>query len=1031
MSFISYAQNFEDVMLKRALKDVDNGFYIDIGANHPKVDSITKSLYDEGWRGINIEPEYQLFQLLQEQRKEDINLNIAISSSLKEIDFFVSNIRGWSTTDKKYLEKLKEKNVLKETIKVPAKTLDEICYEYNVKYIHFLKIDVEGAEKDVIKSFSFEKVRPWIVLVEAIEANTKKDISSQWESLILKKDYIFAYFDGINKFYVAKEKQNLLKSFISPPNLFDNFVLPNFIELKNKLTYKENEILELKNKEEILKDQLYLMEQSVSWKLTKPLRILKKKLKNILNYFNNIPKNNFHKDLQYNIQIEGTYEKNYSLSLVNTSTALALEKYTSSNIKIAPTSYHEEYMSQCDDIDQSVQDLVDKKLDNIEIVIRNIYPPYTDNMSSNIRVFGPYGWEESKLPLEYVDSFNNSLTHVFAMSNYVKKVLIDNGVKIPVFVTGIVVNDLTKISSKRFSFELPQGYKLLHISSAFPRKGIDILLQVFDELSSIKNISLILKTFPNPHNKIIELISNFDFKKIKEFEENVTLYKKGTKSILLINKNITQEQIKYLYEKSNLLVMPTKGEGFGLPMAEAMTMNLPVLTTRFGGQSDFCTDETSWLCDFNFEYASTHLNIKDSVWQVPKINSLKQQIEQIYNTPINKIDNKTLKARKFILDNYSSEQISSNIMNTFEKKPIKKDINIALFSTFNTKCGIALYSKYLISSFQDKVKIFANNINSKEKTEDSCNIFRCWDERGLGNKISNLKKKLLEHNIKQFIIQYNFGFLSLDKLEKLILFCKAKNIEVYLFLHSTKDVIMPSYTDSLSSISKSLNLVNKIYIHTIEDMNYLKDFGIYKNLFLFTHGIDSSIVTERTKQKENIPTIATFGFLLPQKGIFELVDIVELLHTKGLKTKLILLNSIHSAAISKELQGKLIKKIANSPIKDFIYLNNNFLEEKEILEYLTNCDKIVYPYKITQESSSAAVRVGILSQNEVITTPSPIFNDVKGVVTQSTDDSIENIAKTIEESLNRNFDNTKQKEWIKQNSWSAISTKFYNTLLNT
>ena len=56
MTFISYAQNYEDVMLWRALQHVENGFYVDVGANDPTVDSVTKAFYDRGWRGLNIEP---------------------------------------------------------------------------------------------------------------------------------------------------------------------------------------------------------------------------------------------------------------------------------------------------------------------------------------------------------------------------------------------------------------------------------------------------------------------------------------------------------------------------------------------------------------------------------------------------------------------------------------------------------------------------------------------------------------------------------------------------------------------------------------------------------------------------------------------------------------------------------------------------------------------------------------------------------------------------------------------------------------
>ena len=53
---ISYAQNQEDVMLARALAGTTNGFYIDVGAHDPVIDSVTKMFYDRGGRGINVEP---------------------------------------------------------------------------------------------------------------------------------------------------------------------------------------------------------------------------------------------------------------------------------------------------------------------------------------------------------------------------------------------------------------------------------------------------------------------------------------------------------------------------------------------------------------------------------------------------------------------------------------------------------------------------------------------------------------------------------------------------------------------------------------------------------------------------------------------------------------------------------------------------------------------------------------------------------------------------------------------------------------
>ena len=227
MGIVSYAQNFEDVMLWRVLKDVENGFYIDVGANHPVVDSVTKAFYENGWQGINVEPELELFELLNEDRPRDLNLNLAISSKVSSIEFYVSSIRGWSTTDKDSSSNLKDKDSFAEVRTIQALSLDKLCEENNVKEVHFLKVDVEGAEKDVLESFSFDKIRPWICVIEATKPTTQIDVSYEWEDILFEHDYIFAYFDGLNKYYVAKEHENLVETLKTPPNVFDGFILAN------------------------------------------------------------------------------------------------------------------------------------------------------------------------------------------------------------------------------------------------------------------------------------------------------------------------------------------------------------------------------------------------------------------------------------------------------------------------------------------------------------------------------------------------------------------------------------------------------------------------------------------------------------------------------------------------------------------------------------------------------------------------------------------------------------------------------------
>lgn len=744
----------------------------------------------------------------------------------------------------------------------------------------------------------------------------------------------------------------------------------------------------------------------------------------IIDFFTTILK----KTQALRFQVEGTYENTYSLSLVNKSIARALKKHLFCKVKMYATAQHEAYMLEQKDIDRDILDMVNSPIKNIEVTIRNIYPPTTDGMQGLHKIIGPYGWEESKFPQEYVNSFNEDLTMILSMSDYVKNVLRNSGVKVPIVTTGVVVEDILQVKSDSFSFPLPDGSKLLHVSSCFPRKGADILLKAYDSLDTAQDISLIIKTFPNQHNEVLNHLADLGYTKKEQFEEDVTLYTKNNKKILYINKYIPQSQIRYLYENTDAIIAPSFGEGFGLPMAEAMLLELPVITTAFGGQSDFCTEENSWLIDFDFDFATSHVSSQNSLWQIPKENSLKKHIEQIFILPKNMIQQKTQKAKKDILTKYSSKQVANNIYRSINKPKSKRKSSIALFSTYNTRCGIALYSKYLISSFKKDVIIFANKTEDELIEKDLPNTYRCWNLRGGLPSISSLEEQLIKHHITEFIIQYNFSFLALEQLQELIKLCNLYEISTHLFIHSTKDVKDPTYIDSFSTITKALKKVTQIYVHTLDDMNYLKDFGIYKNTTLFSHGINTDIKKIENSIKNEIPILATFGFLLPQKGVFELIDVAQELHTRGIKVKLLLLTSIHPAQISSDLKEKLLQKIKNSPIKKYITLDTNYLEEQEIINRLSKTDKILFLYKNTQESSSAAVRMGLLAQKEIITTPSKIFDDVKSVVTQTKNDKISSIVETVINSLDRKFDNTKLKEFLDDNSWTTISSNFYNNI---
>ena len=224
MTFVSYAQNREDVMLRRALAGVTRGFYVDVGANDPVVDSVTKTFHETGWRGINVEPVAFWMERLRRDRPEDINLQVAAGGTEGEVRFFEVTGSGLSTSSEEIARgHARETGAEVREYSVPMRSLTGICREHGVVEIHFLKIDVEGAERSVLEGLDLSRIRPWIVLVEATLPNTTTENTGTWEDLLTGRGYHHVWFDGLNRFYVADERAELDAAFVTPPNVWDAY----------------------------------------------------------------------------------------------------------------------------------------------------------------------------------------------------------------------------------------------------------------------------------------------------------------------------------------------------------------------------------------------------------------------------------------------------------------------------------------------------------------------------------------------------------------------------------------------------------------------------------------------------------------------------------------------------------------------------------------------------------------------------------------------------------------------------------------
>lgn len=211
---VYYSQNQEDLILKAFFANVKDGFYVDVGAHDPEIFSVTKLFYDDGWSGINIEPQDEYHKKLNKARPRDTNLRLALGSEPGSATFTeYPDADGLSTLSTKIKNSYKtDKTHRQVTAKtkeysVEVSTLREIHKKYiQDKFVHFLKIDVEGFEKEVLLGNDWEAFRPQIL---CIESNHEVD---GWHGLVTSKGYTKIFWDGLNEYFAAEEKKDELMS---------------------------------------------------------------------------------------------------------------------------------------------------------------------------------------------------------------------------------------------------------------------------------------------------------------------------------------------------------------------------------------------------------------------------------------------------------------------------------------------------------------------------------------------------------------------------------------------------------------------------------------------------------------------------------------------------------------------------------------------------------------------------------------------------------------------------------------------------
>jgi glycosyltransferase involved in cell wall biosynthesis len=667
------------------------------------------------------------------------------------------------------------------------------------------------------------------------------------------------------------------------------------------------------------------------------------------------------------IFFDGVFKGDYSLAIVNRQLALSLiEAGVDLTVFTPEEDWHtDEMFNQFPSVFERCTDIYPER-GLFDIHMRNTWPPRCEDMIGDFNAYVCFAWEESIAPRAMMDHFNAHLDLMMVTANFVEESFRNSGLVIPITVVGNGTDHLAA-DMAGIAVEKPERRRILHVSSCFPRKGADLLVQAFaEEFAAKDNVELLIKTFDNPHNTIAQYV------------QDVSAAHPGAPPMRVMAASLPKDELAALIKSASVFAAPSRGEGFGLPLAEALLLDVPVVTTNYSGQTDFCTPDTAWLVDYHLIPSNAHVAASEAQWAQPDVASLRRMlrcaVEQEEASASMTRAGQALLAAHFKWSDVA-RRIGLSITHVLDRQTGEAgDLRIDLVSTWEQICGIATYSGHLLHApaFNGRIstvlarKLTDDLLNGPADFPQAAVIKRPWgfDVQG----IQQLRSDVRELNGNVLWFQHHPGFFSSGDMQMIVTAFDDNESRVRaITLHNVRETLNGGSGDWLHAF-------DIIFVHTQEDQKLLDANG-YGSVAMIPHGI--LVKPERPELDAAHFTVGTFGFLYPHKNVPLLVEAFSIAQQVAPHLRLKILCCARPEEKSWRERAKVDALVHSLDIADVTEIDYGFLGDDDILDRLSQCDLICFPYGASLESATGAARIALAAGRPLLCSSSTVLNDIQ------------------------------------------------------